>query len=824
MNGAQRAEAPQSAPAAVPAADTVPAPAAGGNAAVAAPATPKKAKKKKRKKKEAGAKAGAGDAAQGTGHGGSPGTGGSSTVPGSPGNASAGTQNLRNMQEFWQMLTDDERAALARVQKDELPKRMKEQQKYTCTCNVCIRRRLVVEDELNSLYEQFIVDMDRAQGAAGALPSGGAAVGAEFSFARCLGVEKDYLVLTEYVLRDGGAHLIRMFEVLGQRREDITSRDDLSDIDAGEAMGDVDRDDSEADDEDLSLSERIVQGKHFFSLFGAKMFEQQIATAYKEKVALEKQRRLIEEEEREDQAQKEKLLKKEADKEKRRQKRARQKKNQQEEKRRVEELRLKEEEARAKEVAAQEELAREQERARIVEQRRQEAQRMKEKQAQEKQAREAREAKDARAKEAKLLREKEEQLSQAIAKAKAKEKATTEHEAAQAKERAARDKEPAAKAARPKDGKDKRGASKKDAQQKAKSSGQQAQRVKSGGGGKASPKSRRPNNGGASPQGARRGPAKPTNGAQSDKALGPKQQGRAKASPKSKQGASQQARRAQPHHQPSPPNPAKGAVAGAAAGLPPSPSLQHGSPMMGGHHPPDYARLLHAHGARGNHDAAIPQHSGYSHTPSPPYQPHAVDPRVQPLPLQQQLGHGHSRSPATSGSMPGHTGRGPFAPPFDQRQQSTISASNDDRFFNSAMFAGGGDRPAGAGSIAAGIRTDSQDAPVSAAAAPRPVGAIGAIGSGRRREPNPAAVGMSSSLPGMATIGMLGNQLGGHWAPPTIPQASLQMGVGNVWTQPDNGVMLLNSVGPLVPPTHSRSLSFTPGLALRLILLARGGL
>ena len=41
----------------------------------------------------------------------------------------------------------------------------------------------------------------------------------------------------------------------------------------------------------------LEEGKRMFQMFAAKMFEQRILTAYREKVALEKQKQLIEEEE-----------------------------------------------------------------------------------------------------------------------------------------------------------------------------------------------------------------------------------------------------------------------------------------------------------------------------------------------------------------------------------------------------------------------------------------------------------------------------------------------------------------------------------------------
>lgn len=251
---------------------------------------------------------------------------------------------------------------------------MKEQQKYNCSCNSCVRRKLVYEEELNTLFKQFTDELEYASTAAaaggdGAISEGGAAAGTmvvpeykkngllnlRFDVSRCITVQKDHLVLTEHALANNGEQLLALFCYLAEERKQVMIKDivaskgangDGDDSGGGsgntpalpspDGAGAIDSDpgaDDEIDDADLSLDERIGEGKRYFLLFSAKMFEQQVIVAYKEQVALDTQRMLIEEEEAEGR----KLQQKEAAKEKKRLKRLRQQQTRLEEKRRQDE-------------------------------------------------------------------------------------------------------------------------------------------------------------------------------------------------------------------------------------------------------------------------------------------------------------------------------------------------------------------------------------------------------------------------------------------------------------------------------------------------------
>eukprot|EP00729_Bicosta_minor_P007656 gene7656-8989_t len=281
---------------------------------------------------------------------------------------------LAKIEKFWKALPPEERGQLSRIQKGILPKKMKEQQKYNCSCNSCVRRKLVYEEELNTLFKQFTDELEYASTAAaaggdGAISEGGAAAGTmvvpeykkngllnlRFDVSRCITVQKDHLVLTEHALANNGEQLLALFCYLAEERKQVMIKDivaskgangDGDDSGGGsgntpalpspDGAGAIDSDpgaDDEIDDADLSLDERIGEGKRYFLLFSAKMFEQQVIVAYKEQVALDTQRMLIEEEEAEGR----KLQQKEAAKEKKRLKRLRQQQTRLEEKRRQDE-------------------------------------------------------------------------------------------------------------------------------------------------------------------------------------------------------------------------------------------------------------------------------------------------------------------------------------------------------------------------------------------------------------------------------------------------------------------------------------------------------
>lgn len=51
------------------------------------------------------------------------------------------TEERQKIREFWIHLSEEERRSLVKVEKETVLRRMKEQQKHTCNCSVCGKKR-----------------------------------------------------------------------------------------------------------------------------------------------------------------------------------------------------------------------------------------------------------------------------------------------------------------------------------------------------------------------------------------------------------------------------------------------------------------------------------------------------------------------------------------------------------------------------------------------------------------------------------------------------------------------------------------------------------
>lgn len=85
------------------------------------------------------------------------------------------TQEEReNIKKFWLELGEEERRALVKVEKDAVLKKMKEQQKHSCSCTVCGRKRTAIEEELEVLYDAYYEELEQyANNNQGAFENGG---------------------------------------------------------------------------------------------------------------------------------------------------------------------------------------------------------------------------------------------------------------------------------------------------------------------------------------------------------------------------------------------------------------------------------------------------------------------------------------------------------------------------------------------------------------------------------------------------------------------------------------------------------------------------
>jgi hypothetical protein len=72
------------------------------------------------------------------------------------------TQEERErIRDFWLSLGEDERKSLVKIEKEAVLRKMKEQQKHSCSCSVCGRKRTAIEEELEVLYDAYYEELEQ---------------------------------------------------------------------------------------------------------------------------------------------------------------------------------------------------------------------------------------------------------------------------------------------------------------------------------------------------------------------------------------------------------------------------------------------------------------------------------------------------------------------------------------------------------------------------------------------------------------------------------------------------------------------------------------
>ncbi|OJD19453.1 hypothetical protein AJ78_00627 [Emergomyces pasteurianus Ep9510] len=339
------------------------------------------------------------------------------------------TQEEReNIKEFWLQLGEEERRSLVKVEKEAVLRKMKEQQKHSCSCTVCGRKRTAIEEELEVLYDAYYEELEQyANHSQSSFENGGPIIPPRlyqpplrpldkhshisdnqhpprgrvqelpdddedldedydeddeedepysddeleeatrnsradfFAFGNSLTVKDGILTVADDLLKNDGKHFIDMMEQLAERRmqrEEDTQYAAASaahqSLHAGHNHGppldDEDFDDEEDDDYDsqededyeedemdaMTEEQRMEEGRRMFQIFAARMFEQRVLTAYREKVAHERQLKLIEELEEENRLDVQREAKKAREAQKRKDKKRQQKQAKEEEKARKE--------------------------------------------------------------------------------------------------------------------------------------------------------------------------------------------------------------------------------------------------------------------------------------------------------------------------------------------------------------------------------------------------------------------------------------------------------------------------------------------------------
>ncbi|GAA5796145.1 hypothetical protein HPULCUR_001514 [Helicostylum pulchrum] len=75
--------------------------------------------------------------------------------------SSNNTEERQKIREFWLQLGEDERRSLVKVEKEAVLRKMKEQQKHSCNCSVCGKKRTAIEDELEVLYDAYYEELEQ---------------------------------------------------------------------------------------------------------------------------------------------------------------------------------------------------------------------------------------------------------------------------------------------------------------------------------------------------------------------------------------------------------------------------------------------------------------------------------------------------------------------------------------------------------------------------------------------------------------------------------------------------------------------------------------
>lgn len=305
-------------------------------------------------------------------------------------------EEKERIRQFWHNLSCEERRELVKIPGHVVIQTMKEEKRTNCNCLMCGKKRLVIE-ELESLYEAYSKnepdkantnsnlskspnkdvisnnkDNDNTNHDDISKPGVGfnetASDNDHFEFDDILTIQGGFLTVTDDLLQNGG-NFIDIIDLLQlrriQREEDEARAMTEYDVDqTGEDEGDEFPDDDdyedydeegsdedyEDDDEDISDSEesRWDASKSLLHEFAIGIFEQRLMSAYREKVAKEREEKLLEELEEEKRLGEERKAKKLRDKERKKERKKLQKLAK-EQKRMKEQMDIEKEKAAAKE-------------------------------------------------------------------------------------------------------------------------------------------------------------------------------------------------------------------------------------------------------------------------------------------------------------------------------------------------------------------------------------------------------------------------------------------------------------------------------------------
>ena len=208
----------------------------------------------------------------------------------------------RRLREFWSTLCINDRIRIASLEKESVVLKMKEQQRITCNCDCCTQERREFEidvEECFALYHDELIRVEMRNDYGERLshmPLEECTLNdTEFVFYWSLSSDGHQICVNPELV-EGGALFIDLLESsqYDEVDEDFYDRD-FEDIQ--EATDDL---------TEVQLAwARLLVGRKFFQTFIARMFEERLLVAYREKLAYDKQQKLIAEEEEEERLKKE---------------------------------------------------------------------------------------------------------------------------------------------------------------------------------------------------------------------------------------------------------------------------------------------------------------------------------------------------------------------------------------------------------------------------------------------------------------------------------------------------------------------------------------
>ncbi|KIR54499.1 stress response protein NST1 [Cryptococcus gattii Ru294] len=154
------------------------------------------------------------------------------------------------------------------------------------------------------------------------------------------------LTIADDMLKNDGTKFLEMMEQLAIRRS-VREEQNLRDMQEETDEEEEEEDDDESRDEPMTEKERAEEGKRMFQIFAARMFEQRVLQAYRERVAKQREEQLLRELEEEEDSKRAKEEKKAKEAQKKKDKKKAQKQKAEEE-RLAREAALEEEKRQAK--------------------------------------------------------------------------------------------------------------------------------------------------------------------------------------------------------------------------------------------------------------------------------------------------------------------------------------------------------------------------------------------------------------------------------------------------------------------------------------------